>query len=198
MLSSRQALLIFIAGQILSLIVGPMVSYAASGDAAGTYTVTVTKVEISNDGGTTYTTLFDGSTNINIASASAGAVAAGLVSGVALVPGVYNRVRVTIGANLLLKGYVNNGTTTIYTNGGTDTNGFANNNGGGADSPPNSGYDISTFTIPAGSRTNTFTVDINITPGGKTVSISFDTSGVITQSGGTPSVSAPTVSISTT
>jgi hypothetical protein len=56
---------------------------AASGDADGTYTVTITKLELSTDG-TTFVTVFEGSQAINIASANAGAVAAGLVSGVTL------------------------------------------------------------------------------------------------------------------
>ena len=165
---------------------------AASGDAAGIYTVTVTKVEVSSDGGGTFTTIFDGSKAINIAAADAGAVAAGLASGAAVAPGTYNRVRTTIGATLLLKGYVNNGATTIYTNGGTDTGAFTTNNSA-ADAPGGT-YTTSTFTIP--NRTSTMTVSIVVpSSGNATVRISFDTSGVITQSSGIPSVGAPTITV---
>ncbi|MBI3324887.1 MAG: hypothetical protein HYZ92_06365 [Candidatus Omnitrophica bacterium] len=167
---------------------------AASGDAAGTYTVTVTKVEISKDGGSTYTTLFSGSSDINIASVNAGAAAAGLVGGVILAPGTYDTIRVTIGGSLQLKGYVNNGSTTIYTNGGTDTGAFSTNTA--AANTPGSDYATSTFTIPAGSRTSTSSVSIPVSPGASpTVRVTFDTSGVITQSGGIPSVGAPSVTV---
>ena len=168
---------------------------AASGDADGTYTVTITKLETSKDSGVTYTTLFEGSQAVNIASVSAGSIAAGLVNGVNLDVGTYDRVRATIGATLLLKGYVNNGATTIYTNGGTDGNGFSTN--GGAANTPGSDYGTSTFTIPAGSRTSTTSgLSIQIQPGiAPTVTVQFDTTGVMTQSGGIPSVGAPSVTI---
>lgn len=163
---------------------------AASGNADGTYTVTVTMVEMSKDSGATYTTVFSGSQSINIASVSAGSVAAGLVSGVTMDAGTYDRVRVTLGSTLQLKGYVNNGGTTIYTDGSTfSTNGAAADTPGGA-------YAISTFTIPANSRTDINTVSIVVPPAGSpTVNVTFDTSGVITQSGGVPSVGSPTVTV---
>ena len=169
---------------------------AASGDAAGTYAVTVTQVEVSKDGGATYTTVFSGSQAINIAAVNAGAVAAGLVSGAALEAGTYNTVRVTIGSTMQLKGYVNNSSTTIYTNRGSDTNGFLTNTG--AANAPGSDYGISSFTVPPGSRTATTTgLSLPVAPGSAgTVKVAFDTSGVITQSSGIPFVGAPTVKIS--
>ena len=163
---------------------------AASGNADGTYTVTVTMVEVSKDSGTTYTTVFNGSQSINIASVSAGAVAAGLVSGVTMDAGTYDRIRVTIGGTLQLKGYVNNGATTIFTDGSTFST-----NGAAADTPGGT-YAVSSFAIPADSRTSTQTVSIPVQPGGApTVSVAFDTSSVLTQSGGTPSVGAPIVTV---
>ena len=171
---------------------------AASGAADGTYTVTMTLIEVSKDGGATYTTLFSGSQAVNIASASAGATVAGLASGVTLEPGTYNTVRVTLGSTLLLKGYVNFGTTTIYTN--NDADGFDNNSGSGADRTDNgpTAYAVSTFTIPAADRTQTLTgLSLPVSPAGtKTCIVTFNTAGVLTQSGGTPSVGAPSVSIS--
>ena len=167
---------------------------AVSGDADGTYTITITTIEVSKDGGANYTTLFSGSQLVNIASAAAGAAVSGLVSHAGLEEGTYNTVRVTIGATLQLKGFVNFGTTTIYTN--NDADGFGDNGGGGANSP-GSDYAASTFTIPVASRTQTFTglslpVDSD---NPRTCVVSFDTAGVITQSGGTPSVGSPSVSI---
>lgn len=168
---------------------------AASGDADGTYTVTITLIEVSTDGGATYTTLFSGSQAVNIASADAGATVAGLASGVDLAAGTYDTVRVILGESLLLKGYVNNGTTTIYTN--NDADGFGNNGGGGADTP-GSDYAASTFTIPQASRTQTFTgLSLPVSKENpRTVVVSFNTAGVITQAGGIPSVGAPSVTIS--
>lgn len=170
---------------------------AASGDADGTYTVTVTKIEMSKDAGTTYTTVFSGSQAINIASASAGATAAALVSGVALAPGTYTHVRVTNGATLSVKGYVNISGSTWYTDGGTDSGAFSQNSG--VSDTPGSDYAVSTFTIPEANRTNTDTgLSIAVTAGGaaKTCNVSFDTSGVVLNSGGQPSLGPPTVTMS--
>ena len=171
---------------------------AASGAADGTYTVTMTLIEVSKDAGATYTTLFSGSQAVNIASASASATVAGLASGVALEPGTYDTVRVTLNSTLLLKGYVNFGATTIYTN--NDADGFDNNSGGGADRTDNgpTAYAVSTFTISAADRTQTFTgLSLPVSPGSsRTCIVNFNTAGVLTQSGGTPSVGAPSVSIS--
>lgn len=167
---------------------------AASGDADGTYTVTMTQIEVSKDGGATYTTLFSGSQAVNIASADAGATVAGLASGMDLDAGTYNTVRVTLGSSLLLKGYVNFGTTTIFTN--NDADGFGDNSGGGADTP-GSGYAVSTFTIPQVNRTQTIAgLSLPVSrENPRTCIVKFNTAGVITQSGGTPSVGAPSVSI---
>ena len=168
---------------------------AASGNADGTYTVTVTQVEVSKDGGTSYTTIFSGSQAINIASVDAGAVAASLASGAQLDVGVYTIVRVTIGSTLQLKGYVNNGATTIYTNGGSDTNGFSTN--GAAANTPGSDYAVSSFTIPSANRTSSTTglsMTVTVTAG-PTVTVKFDTSSILTQAGGIPSVGAPVVTI---
>ena len=168
---------------------------AASGAADGTYTVTITKVEASQDSGTTYTTIFSGSQSINIASVSAGAVAAGLASGAALDVGTYDTVRVTLGATLLAKGYVNNAGDTVYTNGGTD--GSASSTNGGVTDTTGSDYAISTYTIPVANRTNTttglsFVVQIGTSP---TVTIKFDTSGVLSFSNGGVIPGAPIVTI---
>ena len=169
---------------------------AASGNADGTYTVTVTKIEMSKDAGATYVTVFSGSQAINIASASAGATAASLVSGVALAPGTYTHVRVTIGATMTAKGYVNISGSTWYTDGGTDSGAFSSNAG---NDTPGADYAISTFTIPEANRTTTDTsLSMTVRAGGAgpTCGVSFDTSGVIINNGGSPSLGAPTVTMS--
>ena len=171
---------------------------AASGDADGTYTVTITKIEISTNG-TNFFTVFSGSQAVNIASASAGASVAGLVSGASVPPGTYTTVQVTLATNLLLKGYRNISGSTWYTQGGTDTNGFTSV-AGTDQASGQSNYTISTFTIPAGNRVNLITLNPSFTvkddDAPKTVNVSFDTSGVITEVNSAPSVVAPTVSVS--
>ncbi|MBI4354458.1 MAG: hypothetical protein HY595_04400 [Candidatus Omnitrophica bacterium] len=166
---------------------------AASGDADGTYQVTITKLELSTDG-TTFVTVFEGSQAINIAAANAGAVAAGLVSGVTLAAGTYTTVRATLGANLLAKGYVNNGADTIYTN--NSANGSTTNSG--VNNTPGADYAISTYTIPSANRTNTMTgLSFIVQPGvSKTVKVSFDTSGVLSISNGVIIPGAPSVTSS--
>ena len=168
---------------------------AASGDADGTFTVTITQVEISKDGGATYATLFSGSQEINIAAAGAGAVAAGLVSNGALPPGTYNQVRVTLGSTLRIKGFVNNGagTGTLYTN--NDADGFDLN--GAAINTPGADYAVSTLTIPVANRVDTLTTSIVVSGDGSPcrVRIDFDTAGVLSAAGNVPSLNDPTVTV---
>lgn len=166
---------------------------AGSGDADGIYTVDITKIEISSDSGSNYTTIYSGSSQVNIASASAGATVAGLASGVPMPPATYNAVRSTVGSSLLFKGYVTSGGTTYYTDGGTDGGAFS----GVAGSSPGSDYATSTFTIDAGSRTQTETglsivCSKGVTP---TVTVEFDTSSVLSVSGTDVTLSPPVVDI---
>ncbi|MBI3323501.1 MAG: hypothetical protein HYZ95_03445 [Candidatus Omnitrophica bacterium] len=176
---------------LMLLAAGP--AWAASGDAAGTYTVTVTKIEVSQDNGSTYFTVFSGSQAINIAASNAGAVAAGLVNASGVPPGTYNLIRTTLGESLLIKGFVNNGATTFYTN--NDADGFALN--AGAADTPGGDYATSTLTIPAANRASTLTVSFTATGGGAAskVKVSFDTGGVLSVVGGAPSLNAPSVTV---
>lgn len=190
-----KAVAIFLGVGLLSVSLDAL---AASGDADGTFTVDVTKVEISNDNGASYITLFEGSKEINIAAASAGAAAAGLASGAVLPPGTYNRIRCTLGSSLRIKGYVNNGTNdgTLYTN--NDADGFDLN--AAAIDTPGGDYATSTLTIPVANRVDTMIVSIVVpaegTPG--TIRINFDTSGVLSAVGNIPSLNDPTVTVSQT
>ena len=170
---------------------------AASGDAAGTYTVTITKVEVSKDSGTTYTTIFEGSQAINIAAANAGAVAAGLANGVTLEAGVYDRVRVTLAATMQVKGFVNSGANTLYTDGDTEDGMGASTSSNPGTSSPGASYAASTYTIPEPSRTNIKTASITVEASKPTiVDIAFDTSGTLSETNPNAiSPSAPTVTI---
>ena len=170
-------------------------SEAASGNADGTYTVTITKVEMSTDG-TNFVTVFSGSSSINIASVSAGAQAAALASGASLPPGSYTTVRVTLGSTMQIKGYINISGSTWYTIGGLDSNGFSSVAGTDQQNSQ-SNYAISTFTIPTTNRINSQSVSFTVKEGGaaSTVSVAFDTSGVVMNNGGSPTIGAPTVTM---
>lgn len=175
------------------------IAEAGTTDADGIYTVTITQIELSKDSGASYTTVFSGSQAVNIASANAGATVAGLVSAVELAAGTYDRVRTTLSATLLAKGYVNNGANTSYTDGGTETGAgestsliAGNNNTTAAD------YAASTYTIPEVNRVNvvTFNSPVTVSKGTeKTCIVSFDTSGVLSLSGGAVVPGAPLVTV---
>lgn len=165
---------------------------AASGDADGTYTITITRMELSKDGGTTYTTVFSGSEAVNIAAANAGAAVAGLASTSDLTPGNYDTCRTTLGSTLLAKGFVNDGADTRYTNGtGTSTT-TGQTNVTGAD------YAASSYTIPEANRTNTTTfsapIPVSSTLSAKVI-VTFDTSGVLSVTGGLVVPGAPGVTV---
>lgn len=172
---------------------------AACGDrasgAADVYKVTVNKIEFSEDG-TTFITVFDGSRQIDISAVDAGAVAAGLVSGAAVPPATYTQVRVTVGSTLKVRGYINIAGSTHYTDGGTDSGAFGLN--AGVTDTPGGDCAESTFTIPAANRTSTGNVTFTVPEGGAapTVRVAFDTSGVITNNGGAPSLGPPTITMS--
>lgn len=187
---------IFVFGGLLGVMGWLGCAEAASGDADGTYTVTVTKIEMSRDGGATFATVFSGSTAINIASVSAGATAAGLANGAALAPGTYTVVRTTIGATLQIRGYINIAGSTWFTNGGTDSNGFSVN--AGVANTPGATYAIASFTIPSANRTSSQSgLSMVVTSGGAapTCRVAFDTSSVITNSGGAPTIGPPSVTM---
>lgn len=173
-----------------ALFAGASPAHAVSGAADGTYTVTVTKVEISKDLGTTWITIFSGSRSINIASVSAGAAAASLANGASCEVGTYERVRVTLGPDLVIKGYVNDGGTTFYTN-GTTFGGIAGN-----DNTTAADYTTSTVTIPVANRVQLYTgLSIVILQGkGPKLTVTFDTTGVIAAG---PTVNPPTVTLTT-
>ena len=173
---------------------------AGTTDADGTYTVTITRIELSKDSGATYTTVFSGSQAVNIASASAGATVAGLASGVELDPGSYDRSRVTLDATLLVRGYVNSGSTTFYTDGGTETGlGESTSQIAGLNNTTAADYAISTYTIPVTDRTQivTFTTPVAVTKDNpKTVIVTFNTAGVLSLNGTVVVPGAPSVSVS--
>lgn len=192
---SKFSMCLCLMGSIVGITSGVPVSFAASGDADGTFTIDMTKIEISSDSGATYTTIFEGNTSVNIASGSAGAAIASLIQDVTLKNGLYDCVRATIGSTLLFKGYVNDpdAVTTIYTDGDSDDDAFTGI--AGLDGPGGD-YAVSAFTIDAAQRIQvTCSLSIEIAGGASppTVVVNIDANGVLTQSGGVPSIGNPNV-----
>lgn len=187
-------------GLALGLLIAWPVTEAGDQDADGTYTVTVTTVELSKDSGATYATVFSGSQAVNIASADAGAAVGGLVSGAELEAGTYDRARVTLGATLLAKGYVNSGGNTFYTDGGTETGaGESTSSIAGTNNTSAADYATSTYTIPVGDRTQvvTFSTPVAVSKDNpKTCIVTFNTADVLSLNATVVVPGAPSVSVS--
>lgn len=183
------------------VVLSPSLAEAACPNAttgnADVYNVTVRMIEFSTDG-TNFVTAFQGSTVIDIASVAAGSTAAGLVSGGAVPPGNYTNIRVTIGSTVGVRGFVNNGGTTVYTDGGTDAAAFT---GVGGNNSPGTDCATSTFTVPANTRVSTDAVSFTVNPAdgppSSTVTISFDTSTVIATDGAGATLNEPVVTMTT-
>ena len=191
----RGLFLVWGVGLLLGL---PRVAAAATGDGGGqVYKVTITTIEISDDGGSTFTTIFSGSQEIDVAAVDAGAIAAGLVSGVDLADGTYNAIRATVADTIQVKGYVNISGTTHYTDGGTDAAAFSQ--AAGNDNPPSdSTFAESTFGLGGPQSQTTTGLSIVMSPEtSPVVTVAFNTADVVFNDGGNPSVRAPTVTITT-
>lgn len=157
------------------------------------YGVTITKIEVSQDEGATYLTRFAGQCDVNLVTEAAGRVVAGLTSGDPLPAGTYNRLRITLGPTLYLKGYLNYNGATFSTNGGADDHGYEANLAGL--NAPGDSYAVSAFTIPEASRTFEQAITLSISAASAPPLVTFDLSGTITQTSGNPTVNAPVVTV---
>ncbi|OGX39692.1 MAG: hypothetical protein A3C53_05580 [Omnitrophica WOR_2 bacterium RIFCSPHIGHO2_02_FULL_68_15] len=172
----------------MALAVAP--AWAASGDPEA-YGVTITRIELSKDGGASYVTRFEGYADVNLAAPGVGAPIADLGKDTPLPKGTYNRLRVTLGPTLYLKGYVNHGGATLFTNGGADLVGYETN--AAAANAPGATYAVSSVTIPNTARTFEQAIDIHVGSTMPALHLAFDLTGLITQTAGVPAVSAPAV-----
>lgn len=166
-------------------------AWAASGDPDGVYGVIITKIELSKDDGKSYVTCFEGYSDVNLVAASAGRSIASLIFSAPLAQGNYNRVRIALGPKLYLQGYVNYGNKTIFTNGDNEGKGYDIN--AAAANTPGSTYSVSAFTIPEDQRSYEYMINIPVGAKPPVLHAAFNLSGVITQTNGIPSVSAPLV-----
>lgn len=96
-----------------------LAAHAAHKDASGDptiYKVSIATFEISSDGGNSYITLFNGTSDyMDIASVNAGQAAGNFFSGLSVPDGTYTHVRVTPSATFKMKGTVSHGGTPYYT-----------------------------------------------------------------------------------
>ena len=88
------------------------------------YKVTLKKLELSTNGGSTWITIKEADQEMDIASVNAGQVAAGYISNVSIPVGTYNRMRVTISATFKMQGfaYYNTNNKTYFTTASGDSN----------------------------------------------------------------------------
>lgn len=182
--------MIFVIGFLGIVIFSLPLGYAETGNPS-VYKVTVQRIELSADGGTTYTTVFSGSSELDIASANAGQVAGNFVSDIKIADGLYNRLRVTISATFKIKGSVvlNADNRRYYTlANGTASLVAANEVEATITAPVN----IS----PTGTFTSVDTVSITVANGKSgVIRVAFDTQGTINLllAGGTFFPGAPVV-----
>lgn len=96
------------------------ISYGDGTGTPETYKVSLAKFELSSDGGSTYITIFEGTSDyMDIASVTAGQSAGNFLSGLSVLDGTYTHVRVTPSSVMKMKGSAVSGATTYYTTAGT-------------------------------------------------------------------------------
>ncbi|HIC92098.1 MAG TPA: hypothetical protein EYP21_08605 [Syntrophaceae bacterium] len=75
----------------------------AGSEVSGTYTITIKKIEISQDG-STFITVGEGDLTFNIAGGSAGATIGNYVTNSSIPPGTYTTIRITLSRTITIKG----------------------------------------------------------------------------------------------
>lgn len=140
--------LFFIIMQTLGL---PDLFAQGTPDATGTpdvYNVTMQSFEASQDNGTTWVTVANTPTTVNIASVSAGQKVGDWVSGAELPIGTYNRVRHNVSSTFVIRGYVyhSSSNTTFF----TTASGVGNVSGNVTNTSLMSGYGAQSIAVPDG------------------------------------------------
>ncbi|NCO74356.1 MAG: hypothetical protein COW11_06535 [Candidatus Omnitrophica bacterium CG12_big_fil_rev_8_21_14_0_65_43_15] len=117
------------------------------GNADGTYIVTISKIEISQDN-STWITLGEGAQQFNIASLTAGTDFSNYVSNTSITAGAYKYVRVTVSRAIQIKGSGTNSGHVYYTTAATvSVDGGSLGVASAADD--NTNYAIATIVIPS-------------------------------------------------
>ncbi len=160
--------------------------YDFLGDAGdGTYTVTMKKVEISQDN-STWVTLAEGEKSFNIASKAVGETIDSYISNVAVPAGTYNYLRITQSRTITIQGQGSNGGTTYYTTtqngkdpGGTFYKAITDAECIGGDCVVSGEYEAVPFQVPA---------DASSSIPGETLTISGDDMIIVKDMTSTPLV----------
>ena len=175
--------LITIAWLVLGIV---SISYGGAGDLLDTgtptiYKVAIAKFELSTDGGSTYTTIFESTSDyIDIASVSGGQKAGNFTSGLSVPDGTYTHVRVTPSITFKMKGSAVDTNTYYTTTGTTDVGGNIGSTGlTTADDLAEGTMIINDGTIIA--TTNALSPNITVKNGvaNHTVRVSFDVSDTL-------------------
>lgn len=118
----------------------------AGSEVSGTYTVTIKKIEISQDG-SNWVTIGEGNKSFNIASGDAGTQIGSYASNSSIPAGTYRYIRNTLSRTMIIKGQADSGGTTYYT---STQNGTAGTNPTfyKASTDPNQ-YEAVSFQVPA-------------------------------------------------
>lgn len=121
----------------------------AGSEVDGTYTVTIKKMEISQDG-TTWVTLGESEQSFNIASKSAGASIGSYISNFSIPVGTYNYLKVTLSRTITIKGRSGNQGGNYYytTTSAGQANGFYKAGSVAASSWPPNDYEDVSFQVP--------------------------------------------------
>lgn len=162
MIKKRDYLFILLSILFVILMANQSFAQVASGTPE-IYKVRITKFELSSDNGTTWVTVFSGTSDwIDIASVTAGQKAGEFFSRLQVAPGTYNKVRVTVSATFRMKGSVAYSGNTYYTSASGATTTAAN-------------YAEQDITIPSGNPTSEETMTITVGTGStpKIVRVSF-------------------------
>jgi len=184
----RQKTKLFLSNVISIFLIFAMTPLTWANGPANVYKVTLTKFELFN--GTSWVTIFEGSsTTIDIASASAGQAAGSFVSGATVPDGTYTRSRVTPSASFTIKG-----------SDGTNFTTATIGPGGGCTPTPTASLEAQcTVSVPGGVTpdTATFTTPITMTKGvaSHKVRVSFDVSTAIQTVSGEMFPAVPTVTV---
>lgn len=185
----RQRTKLFLSIMISVFLIFAMTPITWAAGPANVYKVTLTKFELFN--GTSWVTIFEGSsTTIDIASASAGQAAGNFISGSTVPDGTYTRSRVTPSASFTIKGNDGAGNFTTATLGP----------GGGCTPTATAALEAQcTVSVPGGvtADTTTFSTSITMTNGvaSHKVRVSFDVSTAIQTVSGEMFPAAPTVTV---
>ena len=161
---------------------GPGDSNNFYGNADGTYIVTISKIEISQDN-STWITLGEGAQQFNIASLTVGTDFSNYVSNTSITAGTYKYVRVTVSRTIQIKGSGTNGGNVYYTTAATVSLG-GGSLGIASAANDNTNYATSTIVIPSSASSPDPNETLQISGDNLIATRTLDESFTVTSGGG--------------